>query len=55
MLPPDSEPIQVPERIRDLAAQGAVALKPPPRTVPEPVEMLPGEKSAVDYVLEQRQ
>ena len=54
ILPPDSEPTHVSERILQMVAAGTVTLKAPPKDLPEPVKMLPGEKTAVDYVLEQR-
>jgi len=54
VLPPDADSRPAPDRIGQLVAQGLVSLKPPPRNLPEPTDMLPGDKSAVDYVLEQR-
>jgi antitoxin (DNA-binding transcriptional repressor) of toxin-antitoxin stability system len=54
VLPPDAEPRPIPDRVAQLVAQGLLTLKPPPRNLPQPIDMLPGDKSAVDYVLEQR-
>ena len=49
-----SIPEDLPESIRRLAAAGLIQLGRSMRDLPPPIPMLPGEKTMVDYVREQR-
>lgn len=45
---------ELPPQLRRLYEAGKLNLKPRLRSLPTPVEMLPGEKTSLDYVIEQR-
>jgi len=50
ILPPD----ELPPTIKRLIDTGQLIYKPPPRNLPAPLPLLPGEKTFTDYVSEQR-
>lgn len=47
-------PTYPPPQAARLVAQGRLSYKPPARTFPEPLDWSPGEKTAADYVRDQR-
>ena len=48
-------PSQPPAALARLVDAGTLVYKPPPRHLPDPIRLLPGEKTSTDYIAEQRQ
>ncbi len=48
------EPHRPPAILEPLIASGKLIYRPPPRDLPEPIEMEPGEKTSLDFLHEQR-
>ena len=49
-----SPELDLPVNLKRLVNEGRLILKPPPRDLPAPIKLLPGEKSMQDYISEQR-